>query len=73
MNHSVEFVNSDGDHTNKIEGNWRHVKASLPKYGVKKYLFSSYLAEFMWRRINRDSCEFAAIIRDISSVTDSGN
>ena len=26
VNHSREFVNKDGDHTNKIEGHWRHVE-----------------------------------------------
>ena len=23
VNHSIQFVNDDGDHTNKIEGHWR--------------------------------------------------
>ena len=34
VNQSVEFVNKDGDHTNKIEGHWRHAKCKLPKFGV---------------------------------------
>ncbi|PFX28023.1 hypothetical protein AWC38_SpisGene7279 [Stylophora pistillata] len=49
VNHLVEFVNI-GHHTNKIEGHWRHAKCKLPKFGVRKHLFSTYLAEFMWRR-----------------------
>ena len=49
VNHSKEFVNDDGDHTNRIEGHWRQPKANMPKFGVKKTLFSSHLAEFIWR------------------------
>ena len=45
VNHSREFVNKDGDHTNKIEGHWRHAKCKLPKFGVQKYLFWTYLAD----------------------------
>ena len=30
VNHSKEFVNEEGFHTNKIEGHWRHMKVSLP-------------------------------------------
>lgn len=26
LNHSEEFVNKDGDSTNKIKGHWRHAK-----------------------------------------------
>ena len=36
VNHSVEFVNEEGFHTNKIEGNWGQMKARLPKDGRKK-------------------------------------
>ena len=36
VNHSVEFVNEEGFHTNKIEGQWRQMKARLPKDGRKK-------------------------------------
>ena len=49
VNHSKEFVNKDGDHTNKIEGHWRQAKIKLPSFGVIKQHFLSYLAEFMWR------------------------
>ncbi len=44
-----EFVNKDGDHNNKIEGHWCQAKAKLPAFGIRKYMFSSYLAEFLWR------------------------
>lgn len=39
VNHSKEFVNEDGDHTNKIEGHWRQAKAKLPTFGVRKISF----------------------------------
>ena len=29
VNHSVEFVNDEGFHTNKIEGHWRQMKADF--------------------------------------------
>jgi len=29
------------------QGQWRHMKASMPKFGVRKHR-SGYLAEFLW-------------------------
>ena len=49
VNHLIEFKNENGDHTNKYEGHWRQVKNQLPKFGVRKQMFVSYLGEFMWR------------------------
>lgn len=49
VNHSVDFVNEEGFHTNKIEGHWWQMKAWLPTHGCKKEHYSSYLAEFKWR------------------------
>ena len=54
VNHSQEFVNEEGDSTNKTEGHWRQAKVKLPPFGVRKHFFSSYLAEFMWRYKNRE-------------------
>ena len=68
VNHSVEFVNSDGDHTNKIEGHWRVAKSTLPKFGRRKYMMSSYLAEFMWRYEHKDDDQFLAILHAMSTV-----
>ena len=48
VNHSKEFVNSEGFHTNKMEGHWRQAKSKLPSFGVRKGMFSSHFAEFLW-------------------------
>jgi len=66
VNHSVEYVNEDGDHTNKIEGHWRQVKSHLPTYGTKKTLFGSHIAEFMWRYENKDNDLFDTFVKDIA-------
>lgn len=68
VNHSKEFVNSDGKPTNKIEGHWRHMKASLPKFGVRKNMYSGYLVEFMWRYVHKEDDKFEAFLRDITKV-----
>ena len=39
VNHSKEFVNSNGFNTNKQEGHWRHMKTSLPIFGTRKQHF----------------------------------
>ena len=68
VNHSKEFVNEDGDHTNKMEGHWRHAKCRIPKFGVRKHLFSSYLAEFMWRYTHRGEDLFAVFLNDVKKI-----
>ena len=72
VNHSIEFVNSDGDHTNKIEGHWRHAKAMMPTFGTRKHLFASYLGEFMWRYERKGNDLFEEIINDISGTSYDG-
>ena len=44
VNHSKEFVNEDGDNTNKIEGHWRQLKANLSTHGRTKNHYSTYFA-----------------------------
>ena len=69
VNHSLHFVNGNGDHTNKIEGNWRHAKVSMPPFGARKHHFAGYLAEFMWRSSKEKTCDvFINMIEDISSI-----
>ena len=54
VNHSKEFVNAAGQSTKKMEGHWQQAKAKLPPFGVTKHQLSSYLAEFMWKYMNRE-------------------
>lgn len=68
VNHSKEFVNSNGFNTNKQEGHWRHMKTSLPIFGTRKEHFSSYLAEFMWRYKHKDSDPFKVFLRDMKAL-----
>lgn len=68
VNHSIEFVNDEGDSTNKMEGHWRHAKVKMPPFGVRKHHFSSYLAEFMWRYRNKDNDLFEMFLRDVKKI-----
>ena len=50
VNHSVEFVNRLGEHTNAIESYWRHMKHRFQHmYGIQHNYLDTYLDEFMWR------------------------
>ena len=68
LNHSEEFVNKDGDSTNKIEGHWRHPKVKMPLLCVRKHHFSPYLSEFMWRYRSRDNDLFEMFIGDVKKI-----
>ncbi|XP_036339366.1 uncharacterized protein LOC118748792 [Rhagoletis pomonella] len=57
VNHSIDFKDPDTEqHTNTIEGLWRHVKCSMPQYHRKKLFFNGYLAKFMFNR-NCKNCD----------------
>ena len=68
VNHSKEYVNANGRHANKIEGHWRQMKVSLPTHGRRKFHYSYYLAEFMWRYKHHNDDPFWAILVDIKKV-----
>ena len=68
VNHSIEFVNENGDHTNKIKGHWRHAKLLLPSFGARKHMFASYLGEFMWRYEKKEEDLFMEIIKSIAET-----
>ena len=68
VNHSIEYVNSDRDHTNKIEGHWRQAKSKFPSFGVRKNHFNSHLEEFMWRYVNKGKDMFAAFVKEITEI-----
>ena len=68
VNHSKEFVSDEGFHTNKIEGHWRQAKSKLPSFGVQKSMFSSHLAEFLWRYENKGRDLFSIFINDVKKI-----
>ena len=68
LNHSEEFVNKDGDSTNKIEGHWRHPKVKMPLLSVRKHHFSPYLSEFMWRYRSRDNDLFEMFVGEVKKI-----
>jgi len=46
VNHTIAFINEEGDHTNTIESKWGHVKAYLKSYKRKEdyiYHFAHYM------------------------------
>ena len=68
VNHSIEFVNKEGFHTNKIEGHWRQMKAKLRPHGRKKEHHSSYLAEFKWRYVHRGEDLWKVFLDDVKRI-----
>ena len=68
VNHKREFKTVDGVHTNKIEGHWRQAKRCMPECGVRKTMFSSYLAEFIWRYRNHGKDLFQEFVKDVVSI-----
>ena len=68
VNRSVEFVNEEGYDANKIEGQWRQLKVHLPTHGRKKEHYASYVAEFIWRYVNRGKDLFRLFLKDVVSV-----
>ena len=67
VNHSKEYKAADGTCTNTIEGSWRHVKRSLP-LNVRKGDYSGHLAEFLWRKLNRENDLFMQFFLDVGDV-----
>lgn len=67
VNHSENFADPvTGAHTQNIERLWREVRANVPRFGRGRELYSSYIAEFLWKRqvrhINRIHEFFASMI-----------
>ena len=65
MNHSKECVNELGFHTNKIEADWQQRKSSLPTHGRRKGHYDYYLAEFLWKYMNRGEELFWEFLNDM--------
>lgn len=54
VNHSIEFVNAEGYHTNNIEGTWSGMKSVIkPRMRIRS-LMQGKLFEFIWRRKHGD-------------------
>jgi hypothetical protein len=53
VNHSVGFLNDDGDHTNGIENLWSQMKSIMSRqHGVKREDIDLWLEEFIFRKRN---------------------
>ena len=70
VNHSLTFKDPDtGACPNTVEGMWACVKRQLPDCQRAKGMFSSYLGEFMYRRLRREvPCIYTAFLQDVSTV-----
>ena len=69
VNHSIEFVDSSGVHTNHIESYWNRVKIKIKRMrGCHRSMLTSYLDEFMWRERYGKTSEdvLTNIYRDIA-------
>ena len=53
INHSKEFVQSDGFHSNNIEAMWASLKLKIPKKRRNKKFLQGSLFEQMWRSKNK--------------------
>ena len=73
VNHSKEFVNKNGKHTIKIEGQWRHLKTGLPEFGRRNYMYSGHIAEFMWRYLHKDEDLFQVFLADMKKIYNPNN
>ena len=67
VNHSKEFINENGNNTNKMEEHWRYMKVSLPVLGSCKDKYSAFLAEFIWRHVNKDKDLFSTFLNDVKT------
>lgn len=70
VNHSLHFVDPVTQaHTNKVEGLWSCVKRFLPDCNRSKGLFSSYLAEYMYRQLRKtEKCFYSSFLKDITTL-----
>lgn len=51
VNHSLSFKDPiTGEHTNTIEGLWRHLKSSVPEYNRRSHFFNGYVQKFIFLR-----------------------
>ena len=53
VNHSKNFVEKDGTHTNHVEGTWSGVKQNISARHMRINVINGKLIEFIWRRQNK--------------------
>ena len=53
VNHELEFVDDDGNHTNNIEATWGALKRKISPRVRSKTVLQPYLFEQMWRDLHR--------------------
>ncbi|KAJ8038791.1 hypothetical protein HOLleu_16320 [Holothuria leucospilota] len=49
------------------------MKAHLPTHGRRKYHYSSYLAEFLYRYTHKDGDIFSEFVKDVAKLYDPSN
>ena len=52
VNHSKEFVDAAGHHTNNMEASWRTIKMKVPSRKRNHNILQEHLFEVMWRNQN---------------------
>jgi hypothetical protein len=52
VNHSKEFVDAAGRHTNNMEASWRTIKMKVPSSKRNHHILQEHLFEVMWRNQN---------------------
>jgi len=67
VNHSVEFVSSDGVHTNTVEATWCGMKVLIPKRNRTKQI-DEHLWEYIWRKLNREDL-WSGFLKALSEVS----
>ena len=67
VNHLKEYVNKDGFHINKTEGQSGQIKARDTN-GRGKFHYTYQLAEYLWRYKQRDKDPFWALLNDMKKV-----
>jgi hypothetical protein len=71
VNHSENFVDQiTGAHTNTIEAQWRTLRRTLARGGIRQKNIDVHLCEFLWRKDcnSRNADPFQQLIEDIREI-----
>ena len=50
VNHSIWFVDGEGEHSNTIEAKWRGLRRVIPPNSRNAHRLPMFLVENMWRK-----------------------